>query len=63
MIRPSFAKAPESETIRQNVGHVVRDVVALAELQGQLFESDAREFSEHVARPVAVFTLGACSWR
>ena len=37
MIRPNFTKAPESETIRQNVGHVVQDVVALAELQGQLF--------------------------
>ena len=57
MIRPNLAKAPESETIRQNVGHVVQDIVTLAELQGQLFRSDAREIAERFARPVAVFSV------
>ncbi len=59
MIRTNYARVPESGTIRQNVGHVVQDIVALAELQGELFRSDAREMTEQIARPVAVFTVSA----
>jgi hypothetical protein len=58
MIEPSSERAPESETVRQSVGHVVHDIITLVELQGQLFESDAREVGERIARPVIVFAAG-----
>jgi membrane protein implicated in regulation of membrane protease activity len=56
-IRPNLAKAPESETIRQNVAHVVQDLAVLTELQGQLFRSDAGEIMERIARPLAILTV------
>lgn len=59
MIRPNtFDEAPESETVRQSIGQVVNDFVALAELQGLLFKSDAREIAEQIVRPVVVLAAG-----
>ncbi len=48
-----------AKTVRQSIGHVVRDLTNLAELQGRLFRSDAREISEQVKRPLAVFLAGS----
>jgi hypothetical protein len=73
MIRPqpnltqkSATKACESpplkiqETgIRQDLGHVVADLVVLAELQGQLFRSDAREIFGQIIRPAAIGAAAA----
>ena len=49
----------ESATVRQSIGQVFQDIVTLAELQGQLFQSDARELSGRIARPLVVFAAGA----
>jgi hypothetical protein len=37
---------------------MLQDLAALAELQGQLFKSDAREVTEQIARPMAFFAAG-----
>ncbi len=59
MIRLITPPAPKSETIRQTLGHVVQDLVVLAELQGQLFRNDARESMDRIARPVGVLAASA----
>ncbi len=38
---------------------MARDVTTLAELQGQLFRSDAREISQRIGRPLAAFLAGS----
>jgi hypothetical protein len=59
MIQQNTAKPPGAETVRQSAARVVQDVMALAELQGQLFKSDTREIAERIARPVIVFAAGS----
>ncbi len=59
MIQSNSARPPESPTVRHSVGRVVRDVLTLVELQGQLLKSDACEFTEQSVRPVALFAAGS----
>src|SRR5271165_3244741 len=58
MIQMNSTKTSESKTVTQSVGQVVHDIVALAELQVQLFKSDALETGQRFMQPMAVFTLG-----
>ena len=58
MIRPNLPKAPELETIGQNVGHVFEDLVALAESCSGNFSEVMPAKSGSESRPVAVFMLG-----
>ncbi len=55
----SNSKATGPETVSQSFEHVAHDLVTLAELQGQLLKSDARESTARIARPLAVFLAGA----
>ncbi len=48
----------ESESVGQSAGQVVHDVVSLAELQIQLFKSDAGEAVGRLVRPLLVFAAG-----
>ena len=59
MMQPHLAQGAESETVRQSIGHVVEDVVTLAELQARLFQSDACELMKRLARPLTVLAAGA----
>ena len=64
MIQFNSAKAAESECVRQSIGHVVEDIVTLGELQGRLFQSDAREIMGQIVRPLAFLLRADCSsWR
>jgi len=58
MIQMNSTPTSESKTVTQSLGRVVHDIVTLAELQVQLFKSDALEALERFFRPLAVFALG-----
>ena len=58
MIQANPAKAPMSDTVRQSVNQVVHDLATLAELQGLLFQNDAREFAGRIVRPAVVLVAG-----
>lgn len=59
MITRMPLKAEASESVVQSIGRVFHDVVTLAELQGRLFQSDAREIGERIVRPLAMFLMGS----
>ena len=48
-----------AEPVRQSFGRVFRDLATLADLQGQLFRSDARDIRQRIGRPLAVFLAGS----
>ena len=58
MIQFNSARAVESESVRQSIGQVVEDIVTLGGLQGQLFQSDAREIMGRIVQPLAVLAAG-----
>jgi hypothetical protein len=58
MIQSTSSKTPEADTVRKNAGQLFRDMVILAELQAQLFRSDARELGEGIRQPITLFAVG-----
>ena len=59
MIQANSSTAAETETVGQGIGQVVEDIATLTELQGRLFQSDARELSRRLVPPFAILAAGA----
>ena len=59
MIQSNSAQASATETVRQSVSQVLRDLLTLAELQARLIQSDTRECVARLGRPAAVLAAGA----
>ncbi len=53
----SNSQVSQSETVTQSASQVVHDIVSLAELQAQLFKSDAQESVAGLMRPVVMFAI------
>jgi hypothetical protein len=58
MIQFNSAKAAEPESVRQSIGHMVEDIIILGELQARLFQSDAREITGQIMRPLVILAGG-----
>jgi hypothetical protein len=45
--------------LRENVGHLAKDVVCLVELQGELLQAEVRDWVRHCLTPVAILAVVA----